>query len=82
MAGSSPILLTPTLLTQEKDGIDRSKSLIVNGCHAKQKEGYGQETTTHSAPQDWISDPQNPVNWSPWRKWVVIWLLVVTNMIA
>lgn len=32
--------------------------------------------------EDWFTDPENPLNWSHLRKWTIIWLLVITNMIA
>ena len=32
--------------------------------------------------QSWLTDVQNPLNWSPLRKWMIVWLLVITNTIA
>ena len=32
--------------------------------------------------QSWFTDVQNPLNWSPLRKWMIVWLLVITNTIA
>lgn len=31
---------------------------------------------------NWSVDPQNPINWSPIRKWTTVSLLVITNFIA
>ncbi|KAB8302655.1 hypothetical protein EYC80_006019 [Monilinia laxa] len=31
---------------------------------------------------DWLSPLQNPINWSPMRKWTTVFLLVITNFIA
>ncbi|ESZ98417.1 hypothetical protein SBOR_1198 [Sclerotinia borealis F-4128] len=31
---------------------------------------------------NWLSDPQNPINWSSMRKWTTVYLLVITNFIA
>ncbi|KAA8576535.1 hypothetical protein EYC84_006643 [Monilinia fructicola] len=33
-------------------------------------------------PSAWLSSLQNPINWSPMRKWTTISLLVITNFIA
>ena len=32
--------------------------------------------------QSWLADPQNPMNLSPVRKWMIVLLLVITNLIA
>ena len=32
--------------------------------------------------QSWLTDVQNPLKWSPLRKWMIVWLLVITNTIA
>ena len=42
---------------------------------------HGTETKDVSS-QCWLTDPQNPMNWSPLRKWMIMWLLVITNIIA
>ncbi len=45
-------------------------------------DGFRGAGTEDVLAQSWITDPQNPINWSPLRKWTSICLLIVTNLIA
>lgn len=50
---------------------------------ADEEKNIHSRNRTKSLPfESWSADRQNPMNWSPVRIWMIVWLLVVTNVIA
>ena len=51
-------------------------------AETKEDDAFQNTMTGDTSTRDWITDSQNPMHWSPLRKWMIVWLLVITNLIA
>lgn len=63
-----------TTLQGSKDKMARVETEKDDGLH-----GSGAEDISS---QSWLTDLQNPMNWPSLRKWMIVWLLVITTLIS